>query len=325
MRRLRRFAGGVNGIGRLGDRGHDFRKRFAMGFDGRSPLRLGNRFGRNRGLGAHSRDRRGRLVGVMFVLVMIMLVVMTMIVMIVRMRVIMGVRMIVMAVIIMLMIVMPVIVVIMVVILILVVLAVMLGISVQVLALLQRAFGVLGQGLTFDRLGGGIGACVETLDDVAADTLAVTAAAGIAVPRAAAAVRTVLALLLGFAMSLLFGLDQRLPVGNRDLVIVGMDFAEGEEAVAVAAIFDEGGLERGFDPGDLGEVDISAQLLALRGLEVKLLDAIAADHDDPGLFRVGGVDQHLVGHVLTLGGGGRGSPWARRALPGDATVHLIRG
>jgi hypothetical protein len=66
-------------------------------------------------------------------------------------------------------------------------------------------------------------------------------------------------------------------------------------------------------------------LLALRGLEIKLFDAIAADHDDPGLFRVGGIDQHLVGHVLTLGGGGRDRPWARVALPGDATVHLIRG
>ena len=151
------------------------------------------------------------------------------------------------------------------------------------------------------------------------------AAAGIAVTRAAAAVRAVLALFLGLAMGLFLGLDQRLPVGNRDLVVVGMDFAEGEEAVAVAAIFDEGGLERGFDPCDLGEVDIPAQLLALRGLEIKLFDAIAADHDDPGLLRVGGIDQHLVGHVLTLGGGGRDTPWARIAPPGDATVHLIRG
>jgi hypothetical protein len=138
-------------------------------------------------------------------------------------------------------------------------------------------------------------------------------------------VGTVLALFLGLAVGLLLGFDQRLPVGNRDLVVVGMDFAEGEEAVAVAAIFDESGLERGFDPCDLGEVDIPAQLLALRGLEIKLFDAIAADHDDPGLFRVGGIDQHLVGHVLTLGGGGRDSPWAPSALPGDATVHLIRG
>jgi hypothetical protein len=31
-------------------------------------------------------------------------------------------------------------------------------------------------------------------------------------------------------------------------------------------------------------------LLALGGLKIKLFDAIAADHDDPGLFRVGGID-----------------------------------
>ena len=38
-------------------------------------------------------------------------------------------------------------------------------------------------------------------------------------------------------------LQQRLPVRDRDLVVVGMDFVEGEEAVAVAAVVDEGGLQ----------------------------------------------------------------------------------
>jgi hypothetical protein len=245
----------------------------------------------------------------MTVVVMIVLVVMAMVVMI------MSVMVIVMPVIVMIMVMMIVVVTF--------VLAVMPGIGVQVLALMRGALGMLRQGLALDRLAGLISA--ETLDDVAADAFALTAAAGVAVARAAAAVGAVLALFLGFAMGLFFGLDQCLPVGDRDLVVVGMDFAEGEEAVAVAAIFNESGLERGFDPCDLGEVDIPAQLLALRGLEVKLFDAIAADHDDPGLFRVGGIDQHLVGHVLTLGGGGRDRPWARVALPGDATVHLIRG
>jgi hypothetical protein len=227
-------------------------------------------------------------------------------------------------VIVMLMIVMPVIVMIMMIVVVMVVtfvLAVMLGIGVQVFAVMRSAVDVLRQCLTLDRLCRGIG----TLDVVAADAFALATTAGGAVARAAAAVGTVLALFLGLAVGLLLGFDQRLPVGNRDLVVIGMDFAEGEEAVAVAAIFNESGLERGFDPCDLGEVDIPAQLLALRGLEIKLFDAIAADHDDPGLFRVGGIDQHLVGHVLTLGGGGRDRPWARVALPGDATVHLIRG
>nr|WP_283817603.1 hypothetical protein [Bradyrhizobium diazoefficiens] len=204
-------------------------------------------------------------------------------------------------------------------------LAVMLRVGVQMLAFVQGALGMLRQRCTLDRPGGGISAGIEAFHDVAAHALAMAAAAGVAVARTTAAVGAVLALLLGLAMGLFLGLDQRLPVGDRDLIVVGMDFAEGKEAVAVAAIFDEGGLERGFDPCDLGEIDVPAQLLALCGLEIKLFDAIAADHDDPGLFRVGGIDQHLVGHVLTLGGGGRDSPWARIAPPGDATVHLIRG
>jgi len=163
-----------------------------------------------------------------------------------------------------------------------------------------------------------------TLDDLALDTVAMAAAAGIAVARAAA-MAAVLVLFLGLAMGALVGFDQRLTVGDRDLVVVGMDFAEGQEAVPVAAILDEGGLQRRLYARDLGEVNVAAQLLALGSLEIKLFDAIAADHDDPGLFRVGGIDQHLVGHFGTLDGGGRGSWRAQTAPPGDATVHLIRG
>ena len=83
------------------------------------------------------------------------------------------------------------------------------------------------------------------LDDVALDPFALAAAAGVAVARTAAVTvgGTVLALFLGFAMGALVGLDQGLTVGDRDLVLVGMDFAEGEEGVAVAAIFDEGRLQ----------------------------------------------------------------------------------
>jgi hypothetical protein len=134
----------------------------------------------------------------------------------------------------------------------------------------------------------GVGACV--FDHLALDTLAIAAAPGVAMARAATMVGAIFAFFLGLAMGALIGLDQRLTVGNRDLVIIGMDFAEGQEAVAIAAIFDEGGLKRRFDAGDLGEVDVAAQLLALGGLEVKFFDAVAADHNDPGLFRVGGID-----------------------------------
>ena len=166
----------------------------------------------------------------------------------------------------------------------------------------------------------------RALDHLALDAVAMaTAAACVAMAGTAAVAGAVFALFLGLAMGALFRLDQRLSVGDRDLIIVGMNFAEGEEAVAVAAIFDEGRLQRRLYARDLGEVDIAAQLLALGGLEIKFFDAIAADHNDPGLFRVGGIDQHLVGHFGTLDGGGRGAWRAQIARPGDATVHLIRG
>ena len=65
---------------------------------------------------------------------------------------------------------------------------------------------------------------------------------------------------LGFRLGLLR--QQRLPVGDRDLVVVGMDFAEGQEAVAVAAVVDEGRLQRRLDARHLGEIDIAAQEFA---------------------------------------------------------------
>jgi len=158
-------------------------------------------------------------------------------------------------------------------------------------------------GVTAFRVGGLV--AVDSLDDVALDALAAATATRAAVP-VAPAVGAVLALLLGFAMRALLGLDQRLPIGDRDLVIVRMDFAEGQETMAVAAILDEGGLQRGFNAGDLRQVDVAPELLALGSFEIKFLDAVAADDNNPGLFRVGSIDQHLVGHIGTLGGDGRG-------------------
>ncbi|WLA45053.1 MULTISPECIES: hypothetical protein [Bradyrhizobium] len=191
-----------------------------------------------------------------------------------------------------------------------------------VLGIMFMMLGIDGMFVTLD--GGQRLRVARTLDHLALDALAMAAATGIAMARPAA-MAAVLVLFLGLAMGALVGFDQRLTVGDRDLVIVGMDFAEGQEAVPVAAILDEGGLQRRLYARNLGEINVAAQLFALGGLEIKLFDAIATDHNDPGLFRVGGIDQHLVGHFGALDGGGRGSWRAQTAPPGDATVHLIRG
>ena len=113
---------------------------------------------------------------------------------------------------------------------------------------------------------------------------------------ATSAARAVVGVGVGVARVAFFLRDQRLPVGNRDLVVVGMDFGERQEAVAVAAVIDERRLQRRFDARNFGEIDVTAKLLAVRGLEVEFLDAVAAEHHDPGLLRMGRVDQHFVGH-----------------------------
>src|SRR5262249_8984036 len=127
---------------------------------------------------------------------------------------------------------------------------------------------------------------------LALDFLARPAAAALAV----SASDTALGLGLGRALSALLLGDQCLPVGDRDLIIVGMDFAEGQETVAVAAVIDQGSLQRRLDARHLGQIDIAAKLFTVGRLEVEFLYTVAAQNNHPGLLRVGGVDEHFVGH-----------------------------
>jgi len=95
--------------------------------------------------------------------------------------------------------------------------------------------------LALRRLGGlcGISACV--LDDLALDAVATAAAAGTAVARTAAVGRFSLSSSASrWARS---SLDQRLADRRPGLIVVRMDFAEGQKTVTVAAIFDEGRLQ----------------------------------------------------------------------------------
>ena len=78
---------------------------------------------------------------------------------------------------------------------------------------------------------------------------------------------TTVAALVGVAVLIVFGFgslglgaQQRLTVGDRYLIVVGMDFAERQETVAIAAILDEGGLKRWFDARHARQVDVSLEL-----------------------------------------------------------------
>ena len=43
----------------------------------------------------------------------------------------------------------------------------------------------------------------------------------------------------------------------RDLIIVGMDFAKGEETMPISTIVDKGSLQRGFDPRYFCQINIA--------------------------------------------------------------------
>ena len=101
----------------------------------------------------------------------------------------------------------------------------------------------------------------------------------------------VLAGFLGAGFLFLDG-DQAFAVGDRDLVVVRMDLGEGEEAVPVAAIFDEGGLQARLDADDLGEIDVALELLLRGCLDIVIFEAVTVQHDDAGFLRVCRVDQH---------------------------------
>src|SRR5690242_10196078 len=98
---------------------------------------------------------------------------------------------------------------------------------------------------------------IGVLNHPALDALAIAAATRIAVTRTTA-VGAIFALFFSFAMGALVGFDQRLTIGNRDLIVVRMNFTEGEKAVAITAVLDEGRLKRRLDARDLRQIDIAA-------------------------------------------------------------------
>src|SRR5450631_1413890 len=62
--------------------------------------------------------------------------------------------------------------------------------------------------------------------------------------------------------------DQRLAVGDGNLVIIGMDFGERKKSVPVAPVVDECRLERRFDSHDFREIDSSTKLFFTGGFEI---------------------------------------------------------
>src|SRR5690606_32523902 len=74
--------------------------------------------------------------------------------------------------------------------------------------------------------------------------------------------------------------------------VVARDLLEREEALALAAVLDEGGLQRRLEPGDAALVDVGLLLFLRWLLDVDVVQRLAVDDRDPQFFRLGRVDQH---------------------------------
>ena len=107
-----------------------------------------------------------------------------------------------------------------------------------------------------------------------------------------------LVVFLGFGLQTLLLGDQPFAVGDRDLIVVGMDFREGQEAMAVAAIFHERRLQRRFDADDLGQIDVALEGLAGGGFEIEFFKSCSIDDDHPSLLGVARIDEHAPCHGL---------------------------
>lgn len=107
---------------------------------------------------------------------------------------------------------------------------------------------------------------------------------------------TVLHVLLHFG-------QQAFAVGNRDLVVVGVDFAERQEPVAITAVVDKRRLQRRFDPDDLSEINVTLVLLLRRCLYVEFFKSRSVHNHDPSFLGMRGIDKHPFDHSASFSGG----------------------
>ena len=77
-----------------------------------------------------------------------------------------------------------------------------------------------------------------------------------------------------------------------------MDFVEGQEAVAVAAIFNESRLQRRFHPRHFRQVDVSLELFFGGRFEIEFFESVTTDDDDSSFLGMRRVDKHTRRHIF---------------------------
>ena len=94
---------------------------------------------------------------------------------------------------------------------------------------------------------------------------------------------------LAFAQQFLDG--ALVAIGTVDEVVAG-DFFQWQEAVAIAAVFDKSGFQRGLQAGDPTLIDVALFLLFGRLFDVQVVKVLTINNCNPQLFFLGCVNQH---------------------------------
>ena len=113
----------------------------------------------------------------------------------------------------------------------------------------------------------------------------------------------------------MFG-NQGLTIRHGNLVVVRVDFGKSQEALPVAAVLDEGGLQRRLHARHLRKIDVPFQGPLAGGLEIEFIDALAIDYNHPRLLRVA----ESISIRLGIGFSVRPLPAADRPARGRASA-----
>jgi hypothetical protein len=104
-------------------------------------------------------------------------------------------------------------------------------------------------------------------------------------------------------------------------------FLERQEAVALFAVVDEAGFQRGFDAGDDTLVDVALALFAPGSLDVDIDQFLTVDNGDAQFFLLRRVEQHAFHRNTSLQcrgwhrlGGVRGDLWSTRGSERGARI-----
>src|SRR6266700_6185529 len=133
--------------------------------------------------------------------------------------------------------------------------------------------GICGRWLTYAGFGrrhpGGIARELLGRKRFALHNIAIAGSSDTAMAVATAPSGAIIGFRVCGALVVLLLRDQSLPVSDRDLIVVGMDFRERQKTMAIATVIDKRRLQGRLNTCDFGEVDITAELFAVGAFEVE--------------------------------------------------------